>query len=225
MIVGMPPASARNSTTFLALLWADNRAGASRIAKSTFFMPEIIGGGQPRGYHRGHAPHPRAAPRYSLMTPALAEAATAIRIMPPDGGVLAAGQLVDIRVEAAAPPGRRRRASGCGSTASNGRRATIRARRKARRRARPISSLVASAAARQARSSSRPRPQTARRPSRTCRSRPGPGRRGPAARARATSSCSSVTAWARHTGRRRASCRAASTTARPRAGWRWTRWR
>lgn len=40
----------------------------------------------------------------ALMTPALAEAATAIRIMP-DGGVLAAGQLVDIRVEASAAGG------------------------------------------------------------------------------------------------------------------------
>src|SRR6188768_3833670 len=41
----------------------------------------------------------------ALVTPALGEAATAIRIMPPDGGVLAAGQLVDIRVEATAPSG------------------------------------------------------------------------------------------------------------------------
>jgi len=48
----------------------------------------------------------------ALLTPDLAGAATTIRIMPPDGGVLAAGQLLDIRVEATGdagvpPPGLR----------------------------------------------------------------------------------------------------------------------
>ena len=48
----------------------------------------------------------------ALLTPTLAGAATTIRVMPPDGGVLAAGQFVDIRVEAtgtdgAAPSGLR----------------------------------------------------------------------------------------------------------------------
>lgn len=42
-----------------------------------------------------------------LLTSLPAVAATSIRIMPPDGGVLAAGQLVDLRVEAVADAGER----------------------------------------------------------------------------------------------------------------------
>ena len=73
-------------------------------------MPDSIGSAGARISSRAmrHA----VALLLALITPALAGAATTIRVMPPDGGVLAAGQFVDIRVEAtgtdgAAPSGLR----------------------------------------------------------------------------------------------------------------------
>jgi hypothetical protein len=45
------------------------------------------------------------------------EAQTHIRIMPPDGAILAAGQRMDIRVEATSSTERRRGGWSCGSTA------------------------------------------------------------------------------------------------------------
>ena len=178
VIVGMPPASARNSTTFLARLWADNSAGASRIATSTFFMPESIGGGRrarissgpcatplalaPRTHHPGPGRGRHRNPHHAARWRRPGRRATRRHPRRGDG---------DRRR-------RRPRASGSGSTASNGPRATIRAPRRARRRAPPISCPAASAGARPARSSSGPRRPTAPRPSRACRSTPGPGRCG-----------------------------------------------
>jgi alkaline phosphatase len=65
----------------------------------TFFMRKSIGA-VPARTAIIEPMRPVLAFALVLMTPALVAAATTIRIMPPDGGVLAAGQLVDVRVEA-----------------------------------------------------------------------------------------------------------------------------
>ena len=172
-------------------------------------------------------------------------AATSLRIMPPDGGVLATGQRFDIRVEATSdtndpPRGLRVLVNGRDITARNllelgtgGERGAggtgafgadlppmLRASPALRNTTNFLLRGYSVAAAGTLTIEARTADGASAISRLMVEDWSGAGR-GP--RARATSSCFSATAWVPRTAPRRESCREASTTAKPPAAWRWIR--